>query len=260
LSDFLIVQEFSMKFTKPLLITKLKATAVHLSLSLVVFVYLVYRIYYDWYPQPYFTIDGGWQGIQIIAAVDLVLGPLITFLIFDLSKGRREILFDLSVILIIQVAALFYGISQVYNQRPVAVALISQYMLAGTMEQFGGKLESASDLYRYSDERPPLVYADLQIDQSTMEELNELKLWESVLEYLQLPSKKTRSEFAVALKNRQRIFSDQLEALGAREAYEDWLRQNGKKADEVMIARIAGRYGEAWLVFDLDGKYRSYFY
>ena len=248
-----------MKITKPLLITKLKATAVHLSLSLVVFIYLVYQIYYNWYPQPYFAIDGGWQGIQIIAAVDLVLGPLITFLIFDLSKSRREILFDLSVILIIQLGALFYGIAQVYNQRPVAVALVSQYMLAGTMEQFGGKLESASDLYRYSDERPPLVYADLQIDESTLEELSELKLWESVLEYLQLPSKNTRSEFAVALKDRQRIFSDQLDLLDARSAYEDWLRQNDKKADEVMIARIAGRYGEAWLVFDLDGKYLAYF-
>lgn len=248
-----------MKITKPLLITKLKATAVHLSLSLVVFIYLVYQIYYNWYPQPYFAIDGGWQGIQIIAAVDLVLGPLITFLIFDLSKSRREILFDLSVIVIIQLGALFYGIAQVYNQRPVAVALVSQYMLVGTMEQFGGKLESASDLYRYSDERPPLVYADLQIDESTLEELSELKLWESVLEYLQLPSKNTRSEFAVALKDRQRIFSDQLDLLDACEAYEGWLRQNDKKADEVMIARIAGRYGEAWLVFDLDGKYLAYF-
>ena len=248
-----------MKFTKPLLITKLKATAVHLSLSLVVFIYLVYQIYFSWYPQPYFAIDGGWQGIQIIAAVDLVLGPLITFLIFDLSKNRREILFDLSVILIIQLGALFYGIGQVYNQRPVAVALVSQYMLAGTMEQFGGKLKSASDLYRYSDERPPLVYADLQIDESTLEELTEIKLWESVLEYLQLPSKNTRAEFAAALKDRQSMFSEQLDLLDAREVYEGWLLQNDKKADEVMIARIAGRYGEAWLVFDLDGKYLGYF-
>ena len=248
-----------MKFTKPLLITKLKATGVHLSLSLLVFVYLVYQIYYNWYPQPYFAIDGGWQGIQIIAAVDLVLGPLITFLIFDLSKRRREILFDLGVILIIQVVALAYGIAQVYNQRPVVVALVSQYMLAGTMEQFGGKLQSASDLYRFSDERPPLIYADLQFDQATLEELSQLKLWESVLEYLQLPSKNTRSEFAGALKDRQQMFSDQLDLLDAREAYHAWLRQNDKKADEVMIARIAGRYAEAWLVFDLDGKYLSYF-
>jgi hypothetical protein len=112
------------KFTGPLLITKLKATGVHLSMSVIVFVYLAYQIYYNWYPQPYFAVDGGWQGIRLIGAVDLVLGPLITFLIFDLRKRRREILLDLTVIAVIQFGALAYGISLTYNQRPVAIVLI----------------------------------------------------------------------------------------------------------------------------------------
>jgi len=51
-----------MKINKPLLITKLKATGVHLSLSIVVFIYLAYKIYYHWYPQPYFSIDGAGKG------------------------------------------------------------------------------------------------------------------------------------------------------------------------------------------------------
>lgn len=248
-----------MKLTKPLLITKLKATGVHLLLSLVVFIYLAYLIYYYWYPQPYFEIDGGWQGIQIIAAVDLVLGPLITFLIFNLSKSRREILFDLTTILVIQFGALYYGISVTYEQRPVAVALVGQYMVTGTMEQFGDKLDSASELYEFSDERPPLVFADLQFDMDTLDELNHFKLWESVLEYVKKYSKQPRLEFAAALRDRQATFSERLDALKAREAYESWLRQNDKREDEIMVTRIAGRYGEAWLVFDTDGKYLSYF-
>ena len=112
-----------MKFTKPILITKLKATGIHLCLSLFVFAYLAYRIYYDWYPQPYFEIDGGWQGIRLVAAVDLVLGPLVTFLVFDLTKKRREIIFDLATIAVIQFGALSYGIYATYTQRPVAVVL-----------------------------------------------------------------------------------------------------------------------------------------
>ena len=113
-----------MKFTKPLLITKLKATAVHLALSVALFIYLAYQIYYNWYPEPYFSIDGGWQGIRLVGAVDLVLGPLITFLIFDSRKPRREILFDLLVIVTIQIGALTYGIYTTYNQRPIAVVVI----------------------------------------------------------------------------------------------------------------------------------------
>lgn len=248
-----------MKLTKPLLITKLKATGVHLLLSLLVFIYLVYQIYYNWFPQPYFSIDGGWQGIRIIAAVDLVLGPAITFLIFDLSKSRRKIRFDLTTIVVIQLAALFYGVYVTYSQRPVAVVLVGEYMISGTMEQFGGKLESASDLYQYSDGRPPTVYADLQFDEETLAEINHFKLWESVLDYLQNHSNIPKSEFVAALRDRQLIFSDRLDAFGAREAYEVWLRKNDKREDEILISRIAGRYGEAWLVFDLDGEYLSYF-
>ena len=43
-----------MIIAKPLLITKLKATGVHLSLSLLVFAYLAYQIYFNWYPAALF--------------------------------------------------------------------------------------------------------------------------------------------------------------------------------------------------------------
>ena len=248
-----------MKLSKPLLITKLKATGVHLCLSIAIFIALVYQIYYSWYPQPYFSIDGGWQGVRIIAAVDLILGPLITFLIFDLSKSRREILFDLITIAVIQFAALGYGIHVTYGQRPVAVAMIGQYVMSGTMEQAGSKIESASDLYQYSDARPPIVYADLQLDQRALEDIVNIDLWANVLEYVQKHAKDPRAELTAALRKMQPAFFEMLEQLDSREAFDAWLEQNDRQKDEVMISRLAGRYGEAWLVFDLEGRYLSYF-
>ena len=248
-----------MILSKPLLITKLKATAVHLCLSIAVFVVLVYLIYYDWYPQPYFSIDGGWQGVRIIAAVDLVLGPLITFLIFDLRKSRREILFDLATIAIIQFSALGYGIHAAYSQRPVAVALIGQYTLSATMEQVESKIESPSSLHRYSDARPPIFFADLQLDQKTLDEIVGIDLWANALEYLLRHSQDPRAEFAAALGSMQPFFVKMLDDLDARDAYQNWLEHHAKNADEVMISRLAGRYGEAWLVFDRGGGYLSYF-
>ena len=121
--------------SKPLLVTKLKATAVHLSMSVAVFIYLAYQIYYNWYPEPYFSVDGGWAGIRLVGAVDLVLGPLITFLIFDLGKSRRAILFDLITIAVIQLSALSYGVYSTYTQRPVAVVVIDQSVYSATMWQ-----------------------------------------------------------------------------------------------------------------------------
>ena len=249
-----------MKFSKPLLITKLKATGVHLAMSLAVFVYLVYRIYYNWYPQPYFEVDGGWQGIRLVAAVDLVLGPFITFLIFDLSKSRRAILFDLISIVIIQFAALAYGVYLTYNERPVAVVMIDEFVVTATMEQFNGTLESEDDLKRFSDEKPPFIYAMLPKTKEGLDALNRLRIQEGVLDHARIGLYQPRSAVKDALKERQLMFYDRLEFYQAEGALEKWLQENQKSRDEILIARFAARYGNVWLVFDLDGKLLSYFW
>jgi len=249
-----------MKFTGAALRTKLKATAVHMSMSIAVFTYLAYQIYYNWYPQPYFEVDGGWQGIRLVGAVDLVLGPFITFLIFDLSKSRRDIIFDLVTILVIQLGALAYGIHTTYTQRPIAIVLIDEFVVPATMEHYGGKLESASQLSKYSDEKPPIIYAELPLNADKLKEINRIKIEEKALENAQLQLYRPQSELRGALDRLQPVFSQRLDDYGARGAFEDWLKTHGKTADEVMIAPFDGRYGKAWLVFDLEGKYMSYFF
>lgn len=249
-----------MKFTRPILITKLKATGIHLCLSVLVFAYLAYRIYYDWYPQPYFEIDGGWQGIRLVAAVDLVLGPLVTFLVFDLTKKRREIIFDLATIAVIQFGALSYGIYATYTQRPVAVVLIDEYMISAIMEHYGGKLDAADELYRYSDERPPIIYADLPRDRERIDEVNRIKLEEKVLEHAQLGLYRPAAELAEALGKRQLFYGNRLDRQKQRGAFEAWLKRNGKSAEEVLIAQFTGRYGNVWMVFDPEGRLLSWFF
>ena len=45
------------------------AFAVHLGISLVIFIILGYLILFHWYPDFFFASDGGWQGIRIVAFV-----------------------------------------------------------------------------------------------------------------------------------------------------------------------------------------------
>jgi hypothetical protein len=247
------------KFTKPLLITKLKATAVHLSLSVVVFIYLAYQIYYHWYPEPYFATDGGWQGIRLVGAVDLVLGPFITFLIFDLSKTRREILFDLMVIVVIQVGALSYGVYTTYNQRPVAVVVIDQFMISSTLEHYAESLSSASELERFSDEKPPIIYSDFPLDREGLEEVQRIKLETQVLEHAQMNLYRGRPELKTGLQKQQMIHFERLDISQSRELLDQWLEENQKAIDEILIAPFQGRYGNAWLVFDEEANYLGFF-
>ncbi len=249
-----------MKFTKPLLITKLKATAVHLSMSAVVFVILAYQIYYNWYPQPYFSTDGGWAGMRIIAAVDLVLGPLLTFLIFDLRKSRREIVFDLAIILVVQLGSLAYGIHAAYSQRPIAVIMFnSDFVLSATMEQYGGTLDSPDQLRQYSAEKPPIIYAKIPQDSEIIMEVKRIRAEDGVAEHAQTALYMSREEFTAALRERQPSVLRNLQRFNSEPAFEEWLELNGKSRDSVMIERFLGRYQIAWFIFDVDGNYLGYF-
>jgi hypothetical protein len=100
---------------------KIPATLIHLSSSLVVFFVFIYLLRFFWYPEPYFTASGGWQGLKIVALVDIVLGPLLTFVVFNKAKPRKELFIDISLIVALQLSALLWGINTVYQQRPVAI-------------------------------------------------------------------------------------------------------------------------------------------
>lgn len=248
-----------MKLNKALLNIKLKATGIHLSLSLVIFFILAYLVFYVWFPLPYFLVDGGWQGIRIIAAVDLVLGPLITFLIFDSSKSRREISFDLSVIVIIQTVALIYGVMTTYNQRPVAIVLVEDFVVSAIASDYGDQLESLDDLSRYSSETPPVIYAEIPINRESIDEINRIKSEQNIKEHAQLALYQPFSSLAAGLGQRQGTFNKMLEVSGKAKVFEQWLEQYKQSKEAVLIALFSGRYGQMWLVFDDKGHYLGYF-
>ena len=74
--------------------SRYRAAAIHLGLSALLFVALAYLVVFVWYPGFFFETDGGWEGIRIIAAVDLVVGPLLTLIVF--KAGKPGLRFDLT--------------------------------------------------------------------------------------------------------------------------------------------------------------------
>lgn len=97
-----------------------QAFAVHMAISLVIFFILLVCITQYWYPGILFDTGNGWKAIGIIAGIDLILGPLLTFIVFNNNKNSLKL--DLSIIAIIQVAALIYGCWTIHSSRPVAIA------------------------------------------------------------------------------------------------------------------------------------------
>jgi hypothetical protein len=103
-------------------ISRWRAAAIHLTLSAVVVALVFSLIYFVWYPGPLFQTFGGRDLFLLIATVDLSIGPLITLIIF--RQGKKGLRFDLTVIAVLQVAALAYGSTALYESRPVWIVFV----------------------------------------------------------------------------------------------------------------------------------------
>lgn len=98
---------------------KFRALAVHLALSLGVAAMAAALVFWVWYRVPFRALSGGRELFWLVAGVDVVIGPLITFVVFNPRKPRREKVLDFSVIGVLQLAALGYGLHTIYEARPV---------------------------------------------------------------------------------------------------------------------------------------------
>jgi len=104
-----------------------KAAGLHLVICLIVASIVASVIYFVWYPPPYYKVSGGSSLTLLILSVDVVLGPVLTLAVF--RAGKRGLKFDLTVIALLQIAALCYGLSVIAIARPVfVVAVIDRFV------------------------------------------------------------------------------------------------------------------------------------
>lgn len=98
---------------------RLRASGIHLGISLCIAALAAALVFGLWYPYPYREISGGRTLFMLVAGVDVIMGPLITLIIFNRAKPRRELVMDFTVVGLLQVAALSYGLWTVFVARPV---------------------------------------------------------------------------------------------------------------------------------------------
>jgi hypothetical protein len=96
-----------------------KAGGVHLILSLFVAALAAALVFGLWYPYPYRELMGGRELFFLVVAVDVVCGPLLTMVLYNPAKPRAELVRDLGLVALIQLAALVYGLHTVMVVRPV---------------------------------------------------------------------------------------------------------------------------------------------
>jgi len=101
---------------------KFIATAIHFLVTLTLAACAAALIFLVWFPTPYATMIGGTELFMLVVGCDLALGPLISLVIYNSRKSRRELITDYAVIGAVQIAALVYGVTILAGTRPVYVA------------------------------------------------------------------------------------------------------------------------------------------
>lgn len=100
-----------------------KAAGIHLFCSLALAILAALVVLGLWYPYPYRELSGGRELFLLMVGVDVVCGPLLTFVLFNPAKPRRELWLDLGLVALLQLLALCYGIWTAWQARPVYLAM-----------------------------------------------------------------------------------------------------------------------------------------
>jgi hypothetical protein len=101
---------------------KFVATGIHFLVTLSLTAAAAALIFLVWFPAPFETMIGGTELFLLVVGCDLALGPLISLVIYDSRKSRRALIFDYSLVGVVQIGALLYGVHTLAATRPVYVA------------------------------------------------------------------------------------------------------------------------------------------
>jgi hypothetical protein len=95
---------------------KFKAAGIHFLFCIAIAAVVLGLVYFGWYEGVLSHTQRIGKILLIVLCVDIVLGPLLTFIVF--KTGKKSLKFDLSVIAAVQLAFLAYGLAAVYQGRP----------------------------------------------------------------------------------------------------------------------------------------------
>lgn len=136
------------------------AALVHLFGSAVIAVIAALLVFGLWYPFPYSKFSGGTELFLLVITIDVIVGPVLTAVLFNPTKDRAELWRDLTIVAVLQVAALGYGLWSVWQARPLfMVAEVDRFKVITRAALKDGALTLLHDEMQPSFFSRPLIVA-----------------------------------------------------------------------------------------------------
>ncbi|MFT5893169.1 MAG: hypothetical protein ACI8VW_000034 [bacterium] len=229
------------------------AFTLHVAISLLVFSSLVAMMLLFWFPGELFFIDGGWQGLKLVAMVDLVLGPALTLLLYKPKKPK--LMLDMSLIAGIQIAALAYGFYTTHQQRTLAVVFAERTFFTVSAND---NLKANAQLRKLDIEPQPVPKAlMLEVPLLLTPDPKTEEYGQFLVDIMNgYPGPHQRNDLYVLLENhtntmtKHALNSQKLERLGVSSLVAASLAKQSLDQDDVEFYNFTARYSEGVVIFD----------
>jgi hypothetical protein len=137
---------------------KFRAFYLHFLTTLALAIAAAALVFFVWFPDPFQTMMSGTKFFALVAVCDLVLGPLSSLIVYNSKKTRRALVFDYTVIGIVQLTAFVYGVVSMANSRPIYVAFVQdQLEVIAAADIDDADLKDAKDPYRSRPKWGPVL-------------------------------------------------------------------------------------------------------
>jgi hypothetical protein len=234
-------------------VTRWQASAVHLAISVAIALAFLALLLFVWYPGALFEAAGGQGLLLILIGVDVIAGPLITLIVFKWDKPSLK--FDLTVIGVVQLAALAYGAHIMFLARPAFIVFVKdQFQVAIAVDLDPADMAKAKYL---QFNHPPLTGPLLAFGEPPAAVAEQQRLLKEAisgkdLEYFPqyFVPYQTRTQEVLAQSwplARMRAQEPQ-----AAKVVDEYLARSGTKESDVRYLRL--RAPRAWLAVLIDAK------
>jgi len=243
--------------------SKQLAALSHFILSIIIFTIIIATMIHFWYPAPHFNLSGGWDGLKILAGVDLVLGPLLTLVVFNIKKPKKELVMDLSLIVLMQFAALGWGLHAIYQQRPVAIVFSGTEFFSFPASEYTKQNISPETLRQFGSQFPVLIYAKKpERDSVELEEMFRRYKTENIFPYHQINIYHPFKEFFSELKSNPIYLADIKTIIETntelREELDSVLEETDKNIDDYVYFKLYSESHYPIMMFNAQGEFVTY--
>lgn len=232
-------------------LSRWQASGLHFLICVAIAIVVVTLMLELWYPRPLFEAAGGNDLLFIIVGVDVVLGPLLTLVVF--RAGKRGMKFDLAVIGLVQLAALVYGAHIIYLARPAFIVFIKDRFELITAVELEPEELAAAKYPQFREaprDGPKLAATDFPTDPAEKKKLIEAALAGRDLQYFPryyVPYGERRAQVLAKSEPPERLRKFEPEIAKVVDGY---LRESGRPEGSVRVLLLRTRF--AWVAVLVD--------